>query len=211
MMGAVVASIFSGQYLSRVGRYKLLAILSSVLLTAGMVLLARMDLETTQARIIAYMVLIGLGLGALQPVFTLAVQNSAPREILGAATASVQFFRSIGSTLGVAVLGSVMLSLYKSGFHAAAPRNLPELALKPFDNPLLLVQIRPQLEAGFAKYPGGAQVLAQLMQNVRVSLAHGLQVIFWVGAAIMAVVLVLTFVLREVKLKSEQPVAPAVD
>jgi EmrB/QacA subfamily drug resistance transporter len=211
MMGAVVASIVSGQYLSRVGQYKRLAIASSVILLGGMLLLARMTVNTTQTQIVAYMILIGLGLGALQPVFTLAVQNAAPRPVLGAATASVQFFRSIGSTLGVAVFGSVLLSLYKTGFHNSAPRFLPEAALRPFDNPLLLMQIRPQLEAGFAKYPGGAQLLAQLMQNVRVSLAHGLQVIFWVGAGVTALVLALSLILREIKLKGEQPIATVAD
>jgi EmrB/QacA subfamily drug resistance transporter len=207
MMGAVVSSIATGQIISRTGTYKRIAIVSSIIMAAGMVLFARMDLETTQPQIVFYMILVGLGLGAMQPVFNLAVQNAAPRAILGAATASIQFFRSIGSTLGVAIFGSVFLSLYKQGFESTAPKFLPPQALKPFENPLLLFQIQPRLKAAFGQYPGGQQILDQLMQNVRVSLVHGLQVIFWIGAVTILIVVGLSFALREIKLKTAQEIA----
>jgi EmrB/QacA subfamily drug resistance transporter len=210
MMAAVVGSIAAGQFTSRTGRYKILAMSGSILIAAAMILFALMSGDTTRPEVLRAMVLAGLGLGLIQPVYTLAVQNSAPREHMGAATASTQFFRSIGSTMGVSIFGSVLLTIYKHDFNNAVPPNLPAIALKPFSNPLMLAQIRPQLEAGFAKYPGGSELLKLLLANVRVALIHGIHEIFFVGAIIMCAAVVLNAFLREVRLKGKMAVEPEV-
>jgi EmrB/QacA subfamily drug resistance transporter len=210
MMAAVVGSIAAGQFTSRTGKYKVLAMSGSILIAAAMILFALMSGDTTRAEVLRAMVLAGLGLGLIQPVYTLAVQNSAPREHMGAATASTQFFRSIGSTMGVSIFGSVLLTIYKHDFNNAVPQNLPAIALKPFSNPLMLAQIRPQLEAGFAKYPGGSELLKLLLANVRVALIHGIHAIFFVGAIIMCAAVILNAFLREVRLKGKMAVEPEV-
>jgi MFS family permease len=210
MMGAVVGSIAAGQYTSRSGRYKPLAMLGSVLIALGMILFARMGGDTLRPEVVRAMVIAGLGLGAIQPVYTLAVQNAAPREHMGAATASTQFFRSIGSTMGVAIFGSVLLTIYKHDFTNAVPAGTPAIALKPFNNPLMLAQIRPQLEAGFGRYPGGAQLLKVLLANVRTALVDGIHEIFFVGAVIMCGAVVLNAFLREVRLKGKMTVEPEI-
>ncbi len=201
MMGAVVASVLSGQFTSRVGRYKALVVVGSSLVAVGMILFARMDGSTLRIEVVRAMVIAGLGMGFLNPVYTLAVQNSAPREHMGAATASTTFFRSIGSTVGVAVFGSVLLTIYKHDFASGVPPGIPPIALKPFSNPLMLAQIHPQLEAAFAQYPGGINLLNTLFASVRMSLIHGLQVIFFVSAVIMTAAVVLNASLREVPLR----------
>ena len=212
MLGAVVTSMLSGQVTSRIGRYKALVVVGSVLSAIGMIVFARMNGDTPSWEVVVGMVIVGLGIGLVQPVYTLAVQNSAPREHMGAATASTQFFRSIGSTMGVAVFGTVMLSIYKTDFANGVPPGTPALALKPFSNPLLLGQIRPQLETAFARYPGGTELLHKLLADVRVALVHGLQVIFVIGAVIMAAGIVVNVLLPEVPLRHEaQPPAPAAE
>jgi EmrB/QacA subfamily drug resistance transporter len=204
MLSAVATSILSGQFTSRYGRYKILAWVGSVLGALGMVVFARMDGSTQRGEVVIGMVLVGLGIGLVQPVYTLAVQNSAPREHMGAATASSQFFRSIGSTMGVAVFGTVMLSIYKHDFAAGVPAGTPAAALKPFSNPLLLGTIRPRLETAFAKYPGGPALLNTLFGDVRVSLIHALQVIFVMGAIVMGVGVIVNAMLREVPLRGRE-------
>jgi EmrB/QacA subfamily drug resistance transporter len=208
MMAAVGGSVFAGQYTSRAGRYKPLAVGGSALVLVGMVLLAMMNAQTTNLDVLRNMVILGIGLGAMQPVYTLAVQNAAPREQMGAATASTQFFRSIGSTVGVAIFGSVMLSLYKKGFAAAAPPGLPAAALKPFENPLVVVQIRPRLEEAFGRFPGGAEVLHKLIDNMHNALVQALQVIFWVGAGVMVFTVLLNLLMREIPLRGSAAVPP---
>jgi hypothetical protein len=138
-----------------------------------------------------------------------AVQNAAPREHMGTATASVQFFRSIGSTMGVAIFGSVLLTMYKREFANSIPHGTPDVALKAFSNPLMLPLIRPQLEAGFGKFPGGLQLLARLFENVKASLVHGIHTIFVVGAAIMTAAILVNFMLRELPLRGHASTAVA--
>ena len=135
LIGAVVGAIIGGQTVSRTGEYKALGIAGSILLAAGMVLFARMTAETTHGYVVWSMVVAGLGMGLLQPVYTIAVQNVAPRERMGTATSSAIFFRSIGSTVGVAAFGSVMLTRYHDEFLRLAPAGLPAEAMPYLTNP----------------------------------------------------------------------------
>src|ERR1700721_1205904 len=103
-----------------------------------MILFARMNGDTLRIEVVRGMVIVGLGIGLIQPVYTLAVQNAAPREHMGAATASTQFFRSIGSTMGVAVFGSILLTIYHHDFANGVPAGTPPKALLLFSNPMML-------------------------------------------------------------------------
>jgi MFS family permease len=148
------------------------------------------------------MVIAGLGMGLLQPVYTLAVQNVAPRRQMGAATSSTIFFRSIGATVGVAAFGSIMLTRYHTAFEQSMPAHVPAAALPYFANPLLLVQVRKQMEAAFSRFPGGPALLQTLFDNVRASLASGLHLIFVCSAVIMTAAVLLHLVLRSEPLRT---------
>jgi MFS family permease len=199
----VVASIAAGNIISKTGRYRILAVSGAVLATIGMFLLAAMDGDTTRWEVVRNMVIAGLGIGIMQPIYTLIVQNVAPQAQMGAATASTQFFRSIGATVGVAVFGSVLLTMYHDRFQNDLPPGTPPGALVAFKEPLLLVQIRPQLDAAFAKIPGGPEILQKLLANVRVALVHGLHAIFLMGAILMVIAVIANLFLREVPLRKK--------
>jgi EmrB/QacA subfamily drug resistance transporter len=202
MMGAVIGSITGGQTVSRTGQYKGVAIVGSVLVAAGMIIFARMGVDTPRIDVVYGMIIAGLGMGLLQPVYTLAVQNVAPRRQMGAATSSTIFFRSIGSTVGVAAFGSIMLTRYHSDFVRTMPAHVPQAAMPYFSNPLLLVQVRPQLEAAFSRAPGGSALLQTLFDNVRASLANGLHLIFICSAVIMVLAVLLHLLLRSEPLRT---------
>jgi EmrB/QacA subfamily drug resistance transporter len=212
MMGAVAGSIVTGQTNSRIGSYKPSAVAGSILVAIGMILFARMDGSTALTYVVVSMVVAGFGMGLLQPVYTVAVQNSAPREHMGAATASTAFFRSIGSTVGVAIFGSILLTNFHREFAAGVPAGTPPAALAPFSNPLMLSAMRPQLETAFAQYPGGLLLLQRLFLNVREALIHGLNRIFVASAIIMSLSIVLHLMLKDVKLRGRmfQAETPAV-
>jgi EmrB/QacA subfamily drug resistance transporter len=210
MMGAVVGSIVTGQLNLRLGSYKIAAVSGSVLVAIGMILFARMGDATQRADVILAMIIAGTGMGLLQPVYTVAVQNVAPRNQMGAATASTAFFRSIGSTMGVAVFGSVLLTSYHHDLTAGIPAGTPPEALKLFSNPLLLGQLRPQLDAMFGHSASGRQLLRMLMANVRTGLLHGLQSIFFASAVIMTLAIVLHLMLRDVPLRRHHAPEPEV-
>jgi EmrB/QacA subfamily drug resistance transporter len=210
MMGSVAGSIITGQLNLRLASYKPSAVAGSILVAFGMILFARMDASTTPLAVLTAMIIAGFGMGLLMPVYTVAVQNAAPARHMGAATASTTFFRSIGSTLGVAIFGSVLLTNYHHDFAGNIPAGVPENALGAFSNPLLLAQMRPQLEAAFARYSDGATILQSLFANVRTALLHGLQLIFWGSAVIMCAAVVLNVLLKDVKLRRGQMPEPEV-
>jgi len=201
MMGSVVGSIVTGQINLRRATYKPSAVVGSVLVAFGMILFARMDGATLHREVLIAMIIAGIGMGLLMPVYTVAVQNVAPPRHMGAATASTTFFRSIGSTLGVAIFGSVLLTNYHRDFARGVPAGVSENALGAFSNPLLLAQLRPQLEFAFRRFPGGENLLASLFGNVRVALLHGLHLVFLSAAVVMCAAVVLNIFLRNVPLR----------
>ena len=202
LMGVVVGSIVGGQTISRTGEYRTLGVVGSVLVAIGMILFARMDArDRPQLR----RMVDGRGRtgdGAAPAGLHVAVQNVAPRERMGAATSSTIFFRSIGSTVGVAAFGSVMLTQYHNEFTRSIPAGVPPAALPFFENPLLLVQVRPQLEQMFSTVPGGLAMLQEMLLNVKTALTHGLQEIFFWSAVIMTAAVFLHLFLKRVPLRT---------
>src|SRR4029077_12393577 len=102
-------------------KYKAVAIVGSTLVASGMVVFAQMGAATPRMSVVYGMIIAGLGMGLLQPVYTIAVQNGAPRRQIVAAPSSTIFFRSIGSTVGVAAFGSIMLTRYHREFARSMP------------------------------------------------------------------------------------------
>ncbi len=108
MLGAVTASFLSGQWISRSGRLRPNALAGPIVLTAGMLLLWQMTVDTTNAEAARNMVIAGIGLGLMMQVFVISVQNAVPRSVIGSATALTQFSRSIGATVGVTIMGVIV-------------------------------------------------------------------------------------------------------
>lgn len=110
MLGLLLTSVGSGQIISRTGRYRVFPIAGCAVFTSGLYLLSLMDRATTGLMSGVYMFVLGVGLGMVMQVLVLAVQNSVDYRDLGTATSGVTFFRTIGSSVGVAVLGTVFTS-----------------------------------------------------------------------------------------------------
>ena len=108
ILGAVTTSFISGQIVYRTGRYRPNTLIGPIILGFGMFLLWRMDVHTTNAEAARNMVVAGIGLGMMMQIFVLSVQNSVSRAAMGTATALTQFSRSIGSTLGVTLMGVIV-------------------------------------------------------------------------------------------------------
>ncbi len=201
MLMLVVGSIASGQIVARLGRYKILSILGLAVMTFGAFLLTRMGVDTSQGAVVRNMMIFGIGLGLVMPLYTLIVQNATPQSQIGVATASTQFFRSIGGTVGAAIFGSIMLARYRGAFDAAVPAGTPAEVLVPFRNPLQLVEVLPQLNETFARLPNGPQLLQLLMGNVRTSLFDAIDAVFVLGAILLAVAFLINLFLPELPLR----------
>ncbi|MEV5713052.1 MDR family MFS transporter [Amycolatopsis mediterranei] len=121
MAGILVSSIVAGRRISRTGRLKPFLVTGAVSLTAGFAGLGLIDERTPLPFIGIAMLLIGTGVGMTLQNFVLVVQNAVPLRDIGAASATVSFFRSLGGTIGVAVLGAVLARQVADRQAAGAP------------------------------------------------------------------------------------------
>jgi EmrB/QacA subfamily drug resistance transporter len=122
MAGLLVSSIASGQVIARTGRYKAFPIAGTAIAALGLYLLSSLD-ETTGTGVAAFhMLILGLGLGLVMQVLVLAVQNAVPYNMLGVATSGSTLFRSIGGSLGTAVLGAIFSGRLKAEVASGDPQ-----------------------------------------------------------------------------------------
>jgi EmrB/QacA subfamily drug resistance transporter len=108
MAGVLVSSTISGQLISRTGRIKPYILAGTITLVVGFAMLATVDHQTSLLLVALGMLLIGAGIGMSMQNLVLAVQNTVPLRDVGAASSSVAFFRSLGGTIGVSVLGAIL-------------------------------------------------------------------------------------------------------
>ncbi|WP_407548996.1 MFS transporter [Streptomyces sp. Pv4-95] len=123
MGGVVIASIVSGQLISRTGHYKVFPLLGCAVAAEGMWLLSRMEEDTSRGVYSLWMGILGLGIGFVMPVLVLAVQNSARPADLGTATSANNYFRQIGGSVGAAVFGTLFANRLADGLGRELPRN----------------------------------------------------------------------------------------
>ena len=213
MLTSIVGSVISGQLVSRLGKYKWIAIFGMAVSAIGTYMLVRLDVHSTNTDVLLAMLVLGLGMGFGMALYTLVVQNALPRKI-GQATSALVFFRQIGGTIGLAAMGSVMTSAYLPAFQNALPaavkRVAPAQLLAAFNNPQILLspdalaQMQSRAAAGG---PRSIALLNQVIEAVRVGLAQGIHNVFVLSVVIMIVGLVSVFFLKEIAVKGKRSVA----
>ena len=110
MAGVLVGTVGSGRLITRSGRYKIFPLVGTAIAAIGLFLLAVLLNSDQPLAIAGVMIIVGLGIGLVMQVMVLAAQNGAAYADLGVATSSVTFLRQIGASLGVAIVGAVLLS-----------------------------------------------------------------------------------------------------
>ncbi|MFF0414856.1 MDR family MFS transporter [Kitasatospora sp. NPDC004745] len=107
VIGLLIASVASGNVVSKTGRYRMFPIAGTLVMAVGLYLLSRLEPGTGTALASSYMFVLGVGIGLSMQVLTIAVQNTVDYADLGTATSGVTFFRTIGSSFGTAVFGTI--------------------------------------------------------------------------------------------------------
>jgi len=129
MGGTLLASIISGQIITRIGRYRIFPIMGTAIVTVALFLLSTLMAESSIWLCSGFMLLLGLGLGMVMQVLVLAAQNAVSYEHLGVATAGVTLFRSIGGAVGVALFGGIFALALQHDLTAMLPgMTLPNIA-----------------------------------------------------------------------------------
>ncbi|WP_344493476.1 MDR family MFS transporter [Nonomuraea monospora] len=108
MVGVLLSSTISGRMVSNTGRTKPFILVGLVVLLAGFAGLSTIDHQTSLVLISVYMLAVGIGVGMSMQNLVLVIQNTVPLSEIGAASGAVTFFRSLGGTVGVSVLGAVL-------------------------------------------------------------------------------------------------------
>lgn len=212
MLSMVVASAVCGQITTKTGKYKGFALVGTITMGAGMYLLSFMNTDTTTLTVVINMIITGLGLGMAMPVFTLTVQNAVDTKLLGVATSSSQLFRTLGGTIGVSVMSTILshalISKMKSNKDAAdGLQNIPASdaqLLQELNNPQILLdpgkleQMRSRLSEG------GQPMFDQLVLFMREALSGALSSVFLTGAVILIVGFILTWFIKAIPLRTSQ-------
>jgi EmrB/QacA subfamily drug resistance transporter len=184
----MVASLTSGQFTARTGRYKILPVIGSILMVLGLLLMTRIGADTPLWEADIYMMVFGLGLGLNMQSIVLAMQNAVEPRDMGVATSAVTFFRQVGGSLGTAVFLSIL-------FSRAA------------------VEIPHELAKSRASLPQGAQFnlndtsgLSKLPERVQhpilVGFSNAMDTVFLVGACVLVLSVVLSLMMKEVPLRT---------
>jgi EmrB/QacA subfamily drug resistance transporter len=209
MITMILSSVVSGQLIGRTGRYKLPGMVGMLIMAVGLYLLSGMGPDTDYATVVRNMIILGLGMGPAMPVFTLASQNAVKISQLGVVTSLTQFARSIGSTLGVALFGSLLTNQFAPAFRSSLPSQVtdavPPSVLKQFQNPQVL--LNPQL-ADALRQQANPQVFDALFEAIKIGLVSALHDVFLLGAVLGAMGLVITLFLKELPLRKSYAPTP---
>lgn len=133
VVGMLFTSTGSGTIVGRTGRYKVFPVVGTALMALAFLLMSRMEPSTSATVQSIYLVVLGAGIGLSMQVLVLIVQNTANFEDLGVATSGVTFFRTIGSSFGAAIFGSLFVNFlnHRMGAALAASGAPPSAVASP--------------------------------------------------------------------------------
>ena len=215
MLTMAITSTAIGQVLSRTGRYRILLVVGLAVMTVGMYMLSQMDVHSNRGEATRDMVVLGIGLGFTMPITFLVALNTVSHQMLGVTTSTVQFTRSVGATLGVALMGSLLNGRLQSELVSQTPpevtQNVPAPLLQRLQDPQILVvadAMKQVHEAFLGLGNQGQQLYDEALLATKTALAMGITYAFLVGAAITVGALVLGIFLKEVPLRQTYAIAP---
>ena len=174
--------------------------------------MSTMDMDTTKWMAMGYMIILGLGMGLVMPLLTLALQESFPKSELGVVTSSSQFFRQIGGTFGMTILGVVMNT---RSSELLTQRMVPELEKLPAQAHSMVTQFESMIDTNaqglFSALlnPEALNKIPDMVQQVMLSplkssLVDALQSVFLFGLVFIILGVFLTPFIGKIKL-SEAP------
>ncbi len=191
MLGAMATSIGSGILLKRTG-YKIWLVIGPPISALGMYLLSTLDSGSSAVEAIIYLIITGIGLGALMSNYIVAAQNVMPKKDMGVATGSMSLFRSIGGTVGVAFMGGIVNSRMTRDLSGSFT---PEQMVGLPADPNSLGQILLQANAGVPEF---------VLDVIRQALSDSITYAFFIGAFIVLSVVVVSLLIKSVPLKTSE-------
>ncbi|HUQ42639.1 MAG TPA: MFS transporter, partial [Candidatus Limnocylindrales bacterium] len=209
MIGMVAASILTGQIITRIDRYRLVGTAGILVMMLGLFLLSQVTVGTPEIEIVRDLVLVGAGLGVTFPLYINATQGAVAREYLGVVSSQIQFWRNIGGTIGVSILGAVLSHQLPARIQSSiAALNLPPQALQaiPSGGSPQAIFDQANIAATRAALPANVQPLFdQVITAVRAALASTIHDVFIYATVIVALAAIASLFLKEVPIRGHSP------
>lgn len=202
ILTVALSSILGGQWMSRTGKYKVIVLTGLLLMSAGVLVLSSFSATTSLAAVIGCMVVAAIGIGLLLPVYTVVIQNAVSDDMIGTVTGLSQFSRSMGGTLGVACLGSLLIFFYSGNLNdKQSLKNLPPSAMTLLKNPIEPSKLKPAIEAALLPTKSGLHA-DSVIEEVVDSLYSSMKIIYRIYGAMLIFAVLLNLLLEELPLRS---------
>ena len=213
LLGVIISSVAAGQIVARRGRYKSLILGAILLVAAASVLLTNIKADTDPWVLRLWMFLAGLGVGPTLSVFTIVVQNAVPFKFLGAATSNLTFFRQVGGSVGLALVGSYFGGQLVTTIPAELAKAAPVGTFTPFFTAIggdlaQLTNVGGQFDqALIGLIP--VQYLDAFFTAIKAGIADAIGSIFWLSVVASLVAFVAATLIEEIPLRGGAKSAPA--
>ena len=215
-----LTSIISGQIISRIGKYKIAAIIGAFTTTGALFWLSTLTADSSNLQMIVRMIPLGIGIGITMPLFNLVVQNAFPQNMLGVVSASAQLFRGIGSVVGVAIMGTYLNhtistkleSLNGTPFVESLKQSGQSLDVNSLQQ-LLSPAGQTRILESLSKLPEQTQVVVtasfhEFVKAAQSGLATAVTNVFFLGACILIISCITVFFLKEIPLRKSNDHTP---
>ncbi len=211
-LGIMFGSVFSGQVISRTGRYRIFPIVGAGLLTASLFVFHWVHWDTPLWQTMTVMLFFGVGLGFNFQPLTLAVQNAVPPQQIGVATSAATFTRQIGGTIGTAVFLSILFARIPETISAAMAKIMPTAEFQAALHDPANAEFASKLadsQGGSAAASSGILSDSSFLTGLDERLAkpflmgfsEAMDSVFLVGAAVMVVGFLVMLLLPQVELR----------
>ena len=195
MLGLIGAATISGRLVTRTGRYKPFMLSGMSVLLVATFLLSQMSHHTSRLDLGWRMAILGVGLGPLQSLYGVAIQNAVPINRIGVVTSANQFFRQIGSTVGVAIFGTLLTNNLNGRLAVwASSKGLPSLSMSK----LRSLSVDAQIHSGVMNIP----------DDIRVLIADSVTDVFLLSIGVVIVALIATLMIPELPMRERPKVPP---
>jgi EmrB/QacA subfamily drug resistance transporter len=218
MVGLIGSSIASGLFVARTGRYKWLTVGAIVLMGISTALMTQLTADTPLPVVWGWMLISGLGVGPTFAVFTIIVQNAVPFHELGVATSNLTFFRQIGGSVALAIVGTIFGTTFQEQL---APRVLsagvPPQILQDFGQAASsgaldfnkLTAVGDLGQAIVAAVPSAAPFITNVVIGIHQAFSLGVAQTFWIGVGAAIVAALAASTMHEHALRTASGPAPA--
>ncbi|MGC4376764.1 MDR family MFS transporter [Fictibacillus sp. Mic-4] len=204
MISMIFASIIGGRILLKL-RYRTVLTVGMLITAFGFYLMSTMGLDSSKLTAYIYMIIMGFGMGLVMPTLMIAVQNAFPKHQLGAVTSASTFFRSIGGTIGITVLNTVMNETLQSKMETIAHHQANPMMKKLFaalaekTDSLFSLLIHPEA----LKLP--ETIKATVITSIQKAWSESFTTVFLTGLIFLGIGIILALCVGSGKIERDEP------